>query len=132
MLLSHFENSTIPKETRAVTTSLNLKALRLRSEPVPPAGSERGFDAMQKRIVPLREGRPREGGQYVLYWMQMHRRARQNQALNFAIEQANALRMPVVVYEGLRPDYDQANDRIHQFILEGALDNFHEFQERGI
>src|SRR5262245_60840341 len=111
---------------------LDLKALRRRAAPVPPPGRERDFDAMQKRIVPLREGQPRKAGKYVLYWMQIHRRARQNQSLNFAIAQANALGLPVVVYEGLRPDYDQANDRIHRFILEGALDNFREFRARGI
>ncbi len=115
-----------------MTIKLDLKFLRQRSEPIPPPGREQDFDASQKRIVLLREGQIRKAGRYVLYWMQIHRRARQNQALNFAIAQANALGLPVVVYEGLRPDYDQANNRIHQFILEGALDNFQEFQKRGL
>jgi deoxyribodipyrimidine photo-lyase len=64
--------------------------------------------------------------------MQIHRRAYQNQALNFAIAQANKLNLPLVVYEGLRPDYDQANDRIHQFIVEGAIENDKDFAKRGI
>lgn len=62
----------------------------------------------------------------------MHRRAYQNQALNFALIQANKLNLPLVVYEGLRPDYDQANDRIHQFIIEGAIDNHSDFAKRDI
>lgn len=115
-----------------MTAKLPLHSLRRRSEPLPPPGRERTFDAMQKRIVPLREGRPRPAARYVLYWMQIHRRACQNQALNFAVEQANRLRLPLVVYEGLRPDYDQANDRIHRFILEGAIDNARAFEKAGI
>ncbi|MGH7454833.1 MAG: deoxyribodipyrimidine photolyase, partial [bacterium] len=87
---------------------------------------------MQKRIVPLRHDASRQNARYVLYWLQIHRRAHQNQALNFAIEQANRLGLPLVVYEGLRPDYDQANDRIHQFIIEGAINNRKDFAKRGI
>ncbi len=113
-------------------TKLNLLALRKRKEPIPPSNHESDFDPMQKRLVILRHGTPRSNARYVLYWMQIHRRAYQNQALNFAIERANALGLPVVVYEGLRPDYDQSNDRIHQFIVEGAIDNHKQFAQRGI
>lgn len=113
-------------------TKLDLSALRRRTTPLPPSGRENDFDPMRKRVVTLREGAPRPGAKYVLYWMQIHRRGYQNHALNFAIAQANALRLPLVVYEGLRPDYDQANDRIHQFIIEGALDNQRDFARRGI
>lgn len=113
-------------------TKLDLKALRHRTAPIPPANREHDFDPRRKRVVALQEGLPRPGAKYVLYWMQIHRRAYQNQALNFAIEQANALRLPLVVYEGLRPDYDQANDRIHQFIIEGAIDNQRDFAKRGM
>ncbi|MDZ7291799.1 MAG: deoxyribodipyrimidine photo-lyase [candidate division KSB1 bacterium] len=115
-----------------MSTKLNLAYLRGRREPVAPPERQNDFDPMQKRIVPLLHGRPRENARYVLYWMQIHRRPYQNQALNFAIDKANALGLPVVVYEGLRPDYDQANDRIHQFIIEGAIDNHKQFAKRGI
>jgi len=59
-------------------------------------------------------------GQYVLYWMQMFKRTEYNYALNFAIEQANLRKIPLVVYEGLKYYYPWANDRIHTFILEGV------------
>jgi len=73
------------------------------------------------------------GGEFVLYWMQgVALRARNNAALNFAVEQANELRLPVQVYQGLRPDYPWASDRIHTFILESVVDLQHEFAERGI
>ncbi|MDZ7344529.1 MAG: deoxyribodipyrimidine photo-lyase [candidate division KSB1 bacterium] len=111
---------------------IDLAFLRQRREPIVPSERENNFDPMRKRLVPLRHGAPRKEGRYVLYWMQIHRRAYQNPALNFAIEQANALGLPVVVYEGLRPDYDQANDRIHRFIIEGAIENHNQFAKRGI
>src|SRR5439155_7381251 len=50
----------------------------------------------------------------------------------FAIERADALRLPVVVYQGLRPDHPGANDRIHTFILEGAVDLAEELAAKGI
>lgn len=111
---------------------LDLKSLRQRKAPIPPPQRDSAFDAERKRIVTLREGLPRTGARYVLYWMQIHRRAYQNHALNFALAQANALHLPLVVYEGLRPDYEQANDRIHQFIIAGARDNARDFAARGI
>ena len=74
------------------------------------------------RVRWLRGGAPAPGARYVLYWIQIHQRARHNDALDFAIEQANALGLPVVAYQGLRPDYPGANDRLHTFILEGAFD----------
>lgn len=115
-----------------VSTKLNLAALRQRKAFLPPPDRQNAFDPMHKRIVILRHGEPGPNARYVLYWMQIHRRAHQNQALNFAIAQANQLNLPLVVYEGLRPDYDQANDRIHQFVIEGAIDNQRDFAKRGI
>jgi len=106
--------------------------LRQRREPLPPSDRRDEFDPLQKRIVTWRHGELRPHARYVLDWMQIHRRAQQNQALNFAIALANKLNLPVVVYEGLRPDYDQANDRIHQFIIEGGLANQKDFAKRGI
>jgi deoxyribodipyrimidine photo-lyase len=71
-------------------------------------------------------------GEFVLYWIQTTMRARENPALNFAAEQANALRLPLVVYQGLRPDYPWASDRLHTFILESAADLVADFAARGI
>lgn len=71
-------------------------------------------------------------GEYVLYWAQSARRMRSNLALDYAIAKANEARLPVVVYEALRPDYRGANDRIHSFVLEGVLRNRRDAEERGI
>lgn len=71
-------------------------------------------------------------GRYVLYWMQIFKRASCNYALNFAIEMANERQLPMVVYEGLKYYYPWANDRLHTFILEGVAEKQSEFAARGI
>jgi deoxyribodipyrimidine photo-lyase len=69
---------------------------------------------------------------FVLYWMQMYRRAEDNAALAFAIEKANELGLPCLVYEALRPDYPFASDRFHTFVLEGACDTGPSLAARGV
>jgi deoxyribodipyrimidine photo-lyase len=64
--------------------------------------------------------------------MQTTHRAHDNFALNFAIEQANALSLPLQVYHGLRHDYPWANDRFHSWILESVADLYADFEARGI
>ena len=74
------------------------------------------------RVRWVRQGPPASGSRYVLYWIQINQRARMNAALDFAVEEADRLDLPVLAYQGLRPDYPGANDRIHAFILDGAFD----------
>lgn len=71
-------------------------------------------------------------GEFVLYWVQVTLRARENFAFNYAVEVADRLGQPVLVYHGLRPDYPWANDRIHTFILESAVDLAREFAALGV
>ena len=71
-------------------------------------------------------------GEHVLYWMQSTFRAEDNHALAFAVEQANRLGLPLLVYHGLRHDYPWASDRLHTFLLETAADLYREFDDRGI
>jgi deoxyribodipyrimidine photo-lyase len=77
-------------------------------------------------------GAENPGGEFVLYWSQSARRMCRNLALDHAIEQANRLSLPVVVYEALRPDYPYANDRIHRFVLEGVATNRADAVARGL
>ena len=85
------------------------------------------------RIHAATEPGPRPNGEFVLYWMQgVTMRSRANFALNFAVDQANQLGLPVLVYQGLRHDYPWASDRFHAFILESAVDLYHGFADRGI
>ena len=75
---------------------------------------------------------PRLDADLVLYWMQTTQRAYDNSALEFAIDQANKLGLPLLVYHGLRQDYPWASDRIHSFILESVVDLYRDFEARGI
>ena len=84
------------------------------------------------RVTKLNEVAENTKGRYVLYWMQIFKRASHNYALNFAIQLANERRLPLVVYEGLKYYYPWASDRIHTFILEGVAEKRAEFEERGI
>lgn len=59
----------------------------------------------------------------MLYWCQMFRRLSHNHALDYAIDLAQHLKKPLVVYEGLKLNYPWANARIHAFMLQGMADN---------
>ena len=72
------------------------------------------------RVRKLNSHEVRKNGRYVLYWAQMNRRVESNHALSCAVEMANELNLPVLVYEGLTCSYPQANDRFHTFLLEGV------------
>ncbi len=86
----------------------------------------------QRRIFLLNNKQDDPTGDYVLYWMQMTQRTTFNFALEFAIEQANKYRVPLVVYHGLDEEYPYASDRIHTFILQGVKELYQRFKKLGI
>jgi deoxyribodipyrimidine photo-lyase len=63
------------------------------------------------------------GGDYVLYWMQIFRRFEYNEALEYAVQVANELKKPLLIFEGLKCTYPWASNRFHQFILQGMNEN---------
>ena len=85
----------------------------------------------QERLQILRGGQP-GSGDYVLYWMQASVRTRFNHALEYAAEQANDLKLPLIVAFGLTPSYPEANERSYLFLLEGLRDVQRNLNERGI
>lgn len=87
---------------------------------------------MNIRVRKLNEAPVRQGARYVLYWAQMNRRVEANHALEYALELANELKLPVLFYEGLTYSYPFANDRLHTFILEGVPDTQKALAGRGI
>jgi len=84
-----------------------------------------------QRLRPLNSLSTRRG-KYVLYWMQTSQRARCNHALEYAIEQANAMNVPVVTAFGLTNDYPQANQRHYAFMLEGLAETQTALARRGV
>ncbi len=84
------------------------------------------------RIHKLNDHPVRKNGKFVLYWMQQSQRAEWNHALEYAIERANELDLPVVVVFGLMDDYPEANERHYAFMLQGLEDVFQTLEKRGI
>ena len=87
---------------------------------------------INERVVPLNDKTVNEKARYVLYWMQMFKRVENNHALSHAIRKANELKLPLVVYEGLKYYYPWASDRLHTFILEGVEEKRAAFEKLGI
>src|SRR5215207_950897 len=87
---------------------------------------------INERVVQLNEAETNTKARYVLYWMQMFKRVDSNHALIFAIRKANEMKLPLVVYEGLKYYYPWASDRIHTFILEGVEEKRKTFEKLGI
>ena len=80
-----------------------------------------------RRAVPLRKG-----AKCVVYWMQRAVRIRENAALDAAIEAANLLCLPVVVYFQVIPNYPNANLRHYHFLQQGLRDAEEDARERGV
>ena len=79
-----------------------------------------------ERIRTLNSNSPADG-EYVLYWMVANRRSEYNFSLQRAVEWAEKLSKPLVVFEGLQSDYAWASDRFHQFVIQGMSDNAEAF-----
>ncbi len=67
--------------------------------------------------------RERHDGDYVLYWMTATRRLVWNHALDRAIEHAERLGKPLLVFEPLNVTYRWASERLHRAILDGMVEH---------
>lgn len=74
------------------------------------------------RVTVRREGVPDPGGKCVVYWMQRAQRGVDNHALNLAVEVANALELPLLVYFAGISNFPNANLRHYAFLQEGLRD----------
>ncbi|SCY67883.1 deoxyribodipyrimidine photo-lyase [Desulfoluna spongiiphila] len=75
----------------------------------------------ETRIYSLNDRLPAKG-RYVLYLMQQSQRTRFNHALEYAVQRANALKLPLLTVTGLMESYPEATWRHYQFMLEGLCD----------
>jgi deoxyribodipyrimidine photo-lyase len=78
--------------------------------------------ADQPRVLVRRTGAPRKEGKCVVYWMQRAMRIVDNPALDIAIEAANLLALPVVIYFQVIPNYPNANLRHYHFLQQALRD----------
>jgi len=84
------------------------------------------------RVTVRGSGNPDSDGACVVYWMQRAQRGLDNPALDVAVEAANALEKPVVVFFAPVPYYPHANLRHYRFLNEGIPDIADALAERGI
>jgi deoxyribodipyrimidine photo-lyase len=84
------------------------------------------------RISVRRGGPPNAKGRSVVYWMQRAQRALDNPALDVAVEAANLLEQPVVIFFAPVPFYPHANLRHYAFLVEGISDTAQRARKRGI
>jgi len=74
------------------------------------------------RITTLNDEQPNMDAPYVLYWMIAFRRVNYNFSLQRAIEWANKLSKPLLIFEPMTIDYPMASIRFHKFAIEGMQD----------
>ncbi len=84
------------------------------------------------RVTIRYAGAPDPNGRCVVYWMQRAQRALDNPALDVAVEAANALQQPVVVFFAPVPFYPHANLRHYAFLAQGIPETAERARKRGI
>jgi deoxyribodipyrimidine photo-lyase len=83
------------------------------------------------RVTVRRAGPPDPEGTCVVYWMRRSQRALDNPALQTAIQLANALRKPAVVFFGLVP-VTSANLRHYTFLIEGLAETKEQLRRKNV
>jgi deoxyribodipyrimidine photo-lyase len=83
------------------------------------------------RLHQLNERAPAEAG-YVLYWMDRAQRAHLNHALDYAVEEANALDLPVFAVARIGGEEPPLSPRQARFVAEGLVDVRKALKERDI
>ncbi len=88
--------------------------------------------ASNARVTIRRSGPPNPDGTCVVYWMQRAQRGMDNPGLDVAVEAANALGKPAVVFFAPVPYYPHANRRHYRFLCEGIPDIAADVRARGV
>jgi deoxyribodipyrimidine photo-lyase len=84
------------------------------------------------RITVRRGGVPKADGKCVVYWMQRAQRGIDNHAVNIAVDLANALELPLVVYFAGISNFPHANLRHYVFLQQGLPDIEEDLAKRNI
>lgn len=84
------------------------------------------------RVNVRRKGPPDPYGRCVVYWMQRSHRALDNPALEIAVQAANVLGKPCVVFLAPVPFYPHANIRHYTFLQQGIAAIERRLKQRGI
>jgi len=113
--------------TQAIVSASSVNNISVRVSPLHCSCATLRMDDLTRlsqdpRVSIRRAGPPNPDGRCVVYWMQRAQRGIDNPALDVAIEAANALRKPVVVFFAPVPFYPHANLRPYRFLNEGIPD----------
>jgi deoxyribodipyrimidine photo-lyase len=84
------------------------------------------------RVTVRVPGVPDPDGKCVVYWMQRAQRGVDNHAVNLAVEVANELGLPLVVYFAGISNFPHANLRHYAFLQQGLPDVEHDLAQRNI
>ncbi len=87
---------------------------------------------IQKERISRLNSEEKGGGDFVVYWMQRAQRVEYNHALEYAVERANELDKPLLVFLGITDEFKDANLRHYRFMLEGLKETKDQLEERGI
>lgn len=88
--------------------------------------------AQNPRITVRRDGPPRPDGACVVYWMERSGRGLNNAAIDCAVEIANELGLPLLVYFSVISNYPNTNLRHYAFLNQGLPDIEADLTERNI
>lgn len=85
----------------------------------------------EKRIKKINEAELNKGD-FVAYWMQSSQRLEYNQALGYAVERANQLNQPLLVFFLVDSDYPEANYGHFEFMFTGLKEVKRKFKRKNI
>lgn len=88
--------------------------------------------AADTRVLVRRNGAPKPDAACVVYWMQRAARGRNNPAVDCAVEIANELGLPLLVYFSVISNYPHASLRHYVFLNQGLRDIEEDLAERNI
>ena len=74
---------------------------------------------VNKNRIEKINGAELKAGNYVAYWMQSSQRLEYNQALGYAVERANQLNQPLLIFFLLNSDFPEAEYGHFKFMLQG-------------
>ncbi len=89
-------------------------------------------DDLQARTRSLNEVELNTDADYVMVWLQQNIRGHEHPAIEVAIELANAIGVPVLVYHGMRYDYPYASNRLTRFLVGASHAMGQRLAERGV
>ena len=87
---------------------------------------------IEKERIKILNEKNFQKNKYIIYWMQQSQRTHFNHALEYAIENSNKFKKPLIVYFGLTNDFPDANIRHYTFMLQGLKEVKKSLESRGI